>query len=570
MQKDGVTWGRAGATAERLGHSDDRMSCYACHSSWMTSCFGCHLSMKANANRPTLHNEGDVDSRNFTRASFGAALAGPSTLDAIRDIAPGRGYPSTLDFVAGTAAWLLGCVAILRRRVPAALLALGAIGLVLSFEPPPFDRAVAHVPLLRDILPRYYWPLVMLPIACAAGAGADALAKADRAFRGVVAAAAVFTGVTLAALGISTFGPPELPKAWARIVADLPEPRPSWLRYHLIVLGGLALVAATARFTARRGAMALLVIVTADVVFLMRPHLREKPAGVLHRPLPAPVLRLASATASAHARIAGAIPGISVASWPLLAGLADIRMTAPLIPARYHAFLLAAGLDEQSTRSCCVFFLPATRSPWADLAAVRFIVADAATRGSVASDPTMSVNETLPRSTVFENHAAFGRARLFFGASVASSQDDAVAMLRTLARGGDHIGATLLGETVILEPSGKIAPTPLDGEGSAEVQWIRDEPDEVILETDGPSAGYLMLADTYYPGWRATVDGSSVPIFPADVAFRAVQVAPGRHTVRFVYRPVSMWSGVALFAAAMIAALIAIRRDRSNAAQLVR
>ena len=70
MEKDGVTWGRAGAAPERLAHSDDRMSCYACHSSWMTSCFGCHLSMKANANRPALHNEGDVDSRNFTTYNF--------------------------------------------------------------------------------------------------------------------------------------------------------------------------------------------------------------------------------------------------------------------------------------------------------------------------------------------------------------------------------------------------------------------------------------------------------------------------------------------------------------------
>jgi len=70
IQKDGVTWGRAGAAPAALAHNDDRMSCYACHSSWMTSCFGCHLSMKANANRPTLHNEGDVDSRNFTTYNF--------------------------------------------------------------------------------------------------------------------------------------------------------------------------------------------------------------------------------------------------------------------------------------------------------------------------------------------------------------------------------------------------------------------------------------------------------------------------------------------------------------------
>src|SRR5262249_53025150 len=53
-----------------LAHSDERMSCYTCHTSWMTSCFGCHLSMKANANRPSLHWEGDVNTRNFTTYNF--------------------------------------------------------------------------------------------------------------------------------------------------------------------------------------------------------------------------------------------------------------------------------------------------------------------------------------------------------------------------------------------------------------------------------------------------------------------------------------------------------------------
>ena len=52
------------------GHSDDKMSCYACHTSWMTSCFGCHLVMKANANRAPLHFEGDPPTRNFTSYNF--------------------------------------------------------------------------------------------------------------------------------------------------------------------------------------------------------------------------------------------------------------------------------------------------------------------------------------------------------------------------------------------------------------------------------------------------------------------------------------------------------------------
>jgi hypothetical protein len=69
IQRDGATWG-APATTDRLAHSTAKMSCYTCHNAWMTSCFGCHLSMKANANRPPLHWEGDVDTRNFTTYNF--------------------------------------------------------------------------------------------------------------------------------------------------------------------------------------------------------------------------------------------------------------------------------------------------------------------------------------------------------------------------------------------------------------------------------------------------------------------------------------------------------------------
>ena len=53
----------------KLAHRDSNMTCFACHSSWMTSCFGCHLSMQANRKMPNRHNEGG-DSRNFTTYNF--------------------------------------------------------------------------------------------------------------------------------------------------------------------------------------------------------------------------------------------------------------------------------------------------------------------------------------------------------------------------------------------------------------------------------------------------------------------------------------------------------------------
>ena len=68
LQKDGQAWGAA-ADEEVLAHANSKMTCYACHSSWMTSCFGCHLSMSANKMKPMLHNSGQV-TRNWTSYNF--------------------------------------------------------------------------------------------------------------------------------------------------------------------------------------------------------------------------------------------------------------------------------------------------------------------------------------------------------------------------------------------------------------------------------------------------------------------------------------------------------------------
>jgi hypothetical protein len=69
MQMDGSTWGDPGADGTKLAHANNKMSCFACHSSWTTSCFGCHLSQKANKKKPNLHNEGG-NSRNWISYNF--------------------------------------------------------------------------------------------------------------------------------------------------------------------------------------------------------------------------------------------------------------------------------------------------------------------------------------------------------------------------------------------------------------------------------------------------------------------------------------------------------------------
>jgi hypothetical protein len=68
IAKDGSTWGIPGSD-DKLAHSNSKMTCYACHSSWVPTCFGCHLQQTANQRTPMLHNEGLL-TRNYISYNF--------------------------------------------------------------------------------------------------------------------------------------------------------------------------------------------------------------------------------------------------------------------------------------------------------------------------------------------------------------------------------------------------------------------------------------------------------------------------------------------------------------------
>ncbi len=63
----------------------------------------------------------------------------------------------------------------------------------------------------------------------------------------------------------------------------------------------------------------------------------------------------------------------------------------------------------------------------------------------------------------------------------------------------------------------------------------REEPGEVVIDAEAPDDGFLLLADTYYPGWTARVDGVDTPLYRANLAVRGIRLPKGRHEVRFTY-----------------------------------
>ncbi len=62
---------------------------------------------------------------------------------------------------------------------------------------------------------------------------------------------------------------------------------------------------------------------------------------------------------------------------------------------------------------------------------------------------------------------------------------------------------------------------------------------EVVVEADSPAGGWVVLNDLWHPWWFAEVDGKAAEILRANVLFRAVAVPPGRHMLRFVFRPLA-------------------------------
>jgi hypothetical protein len=69
------------------------------------------------------------------------------------------------------------------------------------------------------------------------------------------------------------------------------------------------------------------------------------------------------------------------------------------------------------------------------------------------------------------------------------------------------------------------------------VQLTRPASNRVLLKTFSAAPRILVLLDTYFDGWIATLDGKNVRIMRAFGGFKAVAMPPGGHTVEMVYRP---------------------------------
>jgi hypothetical protein len=78
---------------------------------------------------------------------------------------------------------------------------------------------------------------------------------------------------------------------------------------------------------------------------------------------------------------------------------------------------------------------------------------------------------------------------------------------------------------------------------SATAEVMSYEANRVVVEAESDGPGWLVLSDTYYPGWQATLDGQPTTIYQANGSVRAVYLPAGEHEIIFRYRPRSFYTG---------------------------
>ena len=107
--------------------------------------------------------------------------------------------------------------------------------------------------------------------------------------------------------------------------------------------------------------------------------------------------------------------------------------------------------------------------------------------------------------------------------------------------------------------SGECPALPQESDSVGQVVALEDRANALQIQVEAPTGGWLVLADTYYPGWTARVDGTPAEIARANLAFRAVEVPPGAQIVEFEYRPGWLLPGIFVSVAALVVMLALFR-----------
>jgi hypothetical protein len=391
--------------------------------------------------------------------------------------------------------------------------------------------------------PEKLMPFVILALALGAGFGLRATLESERVRRLVSTLFWGAAGASLLLLGLERGA-----GLYSRLLEALWRGQPSestlaklgaLYELGLLQTAGVALVLGTAlRFVRKPHLLAALVPLTCALHFFVadEPIYQLAISEALSTPPPF-AARILEESGESRARVLDASTWLAV---PKVEGL-DITDSKALVLSASMCSVIPAlhGIENGN------WYLPAVSRRAAQLIGVA--LRDPRRLGGALAAPYIvedavpgrqeGVVERLPPFRLqLAKVPAVARAYLSRPRCVAT-RDEALEWLRRAPPG--TWGETAVECTTPLpEPAGTWEP--------GRVELEEHHPEALRLRVDAASPSVLVVADAFYSGWSATVDGHPAEILPANGALRAVAVDAGAHTVELRYRTPGLVAGAML------------------------
>jgi len=179
----------------------------------------------------------------------------------------------------------------------------------------------------------------------------------------------------------------------------------------------------------------------------------------------------------------------------------------------------------------------------------------------LAQQPDLLAVEQLDGVWIYENLAASPRAFLVSNVLQVAVEN----VLPTLLDPDfDWRSSALLSEPLLSNQMALLAAVQPLVESTVNITSY--EPERVSIAVHTPDPAFLVLADAYYPGWQALLDGEPVPIYKTNGVLRGVYMPAGIHEIEFQFRPRTLQIGslLALFGLLTAAGVIALYRPRQK------
>jgi len=176
----------------------------------------------------------------------------------------------------------------------------------------------------------------------------------------------------------------------------------------------------------------------------------------------------------------------------------------------------------------------------------------------LASEPDEKAIEAYPvrRIAMAGNHTVYENAdplpRFFLASEIRPAANFEESLSEVCSPGFDPA------RTAVVEGAGDLSIAPADTSQQGTVRALQYSAEFIELEVSSPSPSFVVSSETYYPGWRAEVNGQEAPILMTNAAFRGLAVPAGKSRVTMSFHPRDLFHGALISTAGWVGLFVVL------------